>query len=338
MPLAEIDDNNQEKNNEAAENSLSSFCSSQQKSEKICDVTVQSLSDNDDSKKETEVVILSSTEVKQHNAKKRKSPIKGPTKVDEDVTCAICSSILNSFTLPERESHVNLCMDKKISTKNGKKSKISIKSEIFADDDADSDFADIFSPKSSSLLIASTKSDSRKVKSKAKQLDGRNSKSTTIKHRGKKILSLGESEQIEHVKALSLSEVTLINNLREGKLEDSDSDLFVASSSPTRLSRSSKDNKGIKFLKDDRISLGSRSVNEMLMDKATKSQQKSSNKKMTDEDDLQRLRLLLSKNLSAYIYIYFCIHILFQCLYIFREGNRCTAMFSMSKTILCSYF
>jgi hypothetical protein len=300
MPLAEIDDNSQEKNKEAPDTNLSSFCfSSQQKSEKICDVTVQSLSDNDDSKKETEVVILSSTEVKQHNAKKRKSPIKGPTKVDEDVTCAICSSILNSFTLPERESHVNLCMDKKVSNKNVKKSKIPIKCEVFADDDADSDFADIFSPKSSSLLIANTKSDSRKVQSKAKQLNGRNSKSTTVKHRGKKILSLGEAEQIEHVKALSLSEVTLINDLREQKLKDSDSDsdMFVTSSSPTRPSGSSKDKKGIKFLKDDRISLGSRSINEMLMDKGTKSQQKSSNKKMTDEDELQRLRLLLSKNL-----------------------------------------
>ena len=76
----------------------------------------------------------------------------------------MCNCLLNSLTLSERSAHVNRCLDRKCSSSKPSNSKKAVR-RIENDD---TDIASIFSPNSSSLIMASSSSSStaRNVRSR----------------------------------------------------------------------------------------------------------------------------------------------------------------------------
>jgi hypothetical protein len=108
-------------------------------------------------------------EIMSQKEKKRKHPFQctdnskcDSTDNDEQVTCMMCHSVLNSLSLSERSAHVNRCLDETSGSKvNSSKSRKSPKKR--PKDTDENDIASIFSPGSSSSLITAT-SRSRNVK------------------------------------------------------------------------------------------------------------------------------------------------------------------------------
>ena len=105
--------------------------------------------------------------------KKRKAPVQwqecygdltgGNKSAREKVTCMICNFNLNSLTLLERSAHVNRCIDRK---GNKVKSVKSMRSPRPRNDNDENDIASIFSPNSSSTMIAGSSESNRNIKSK----------------------------------------------------------------------------------------------------------------------------------------------------------------------------
>lgn len=81
---------------------------------------------------------------------------------EERVTCVMCNCILNGLSLAERSVHVNRCLDGKIGVKKkAVKVKKSAVVKLFESDD--NDIAAIFSPSSSSSILAASAATMRKA-------------------------------------------------------------------------------------------------------------------------------------------------------------------------------
>lgn len=112
-------------------------------------------------------------EISSQKERKRKHPFQctdssrcDSTADEEQVTCMMCNSVLNSLSLSERSAHVNRCLDERSESKqNYSKSKKSPKKRPKETDE--NDIASIFSPGSSSSLITAT-SRTRNVKTRSK--------------------------------------------------------------------------------------------------------------------------------------------------------------------------
>ena len=152
-------------------------------------------------------------EIMSQKEKKRKHPFQctdsskcDSTHNNEQVTCMMCNSVLNSLTLSERSAHVNRCLDETSGGKvNNSKSKKSPKKR--PKDTDENDIASIFSPSSSSSLISAT-SRSRNVK----RTNNDTSRKVVNLTREKNVSSSGFStlsegkDRTEHSNSRSLSE------------------------------------------------------------------------------------------------------------------------------------
>lgn len=82
--------------------------------------------------------------------------------LEERVTCVMCNSILNSLSLAERSIHVNRCLDRKVGVK---KKAVNVKrsTTVRLLESDDNDIAAIFSPGSSSSILAASASTMRRA-------------------------------------------------------------------------------------------------------------------------------------------------------------------------------